>query len=540
MISLRPYQAEAVEAILSFWQSGGGNPLVDLATGTGKSLVIAKLTQDLLASYPTMRVLMLVHVRELVAQNVQALLRVWPDAPVGIYSAGLGQRDAHHRITFASIQSVFRRAKTIGPRDLILIDEAHLVPSAGNGMYRRLLDDLRVMTPDLRVAGFTATPYRLDTGRLDDGADRLFDRTVYSYGIGEGIRDGFLSPLISKASATEVDVSNVARRGGEFVAGELEAATDRITAEAVQEIVRFGADRRSWLVFCSGVKNAGKARDALRIAGINAEMVHGETPSAERDRILRDFKAGRIRALTNAQVLTTGFDAPSVDMIAMLRPTLSTSLYVQIVGRGTRLAPGKENALVLDFAGNVRRHGPVDAVSVLPKGSGKGGDEGKVAVDSVRAKECPSCDSLAALNASSCKVCGHEWPHVEKPKHEGRAEDKVGILSTEAVPPQQMPVVDWRFARHEKPGSPDSLRVTYLAGLNAVNEWVALEHGGYAAQKAQQWWANHGGRSPFPRTVGEALERAEGGELVMPSTIAVKPDGKFLRIVGRSFPKVAA
>ena len=300
MISLRPYQAESVEAILSFWQSGGGNPLVDLATGTGKSLVIAKLTQDLLAAYPAMRVLMLVHVRELVAQNVQALLRVWPDAPVGIYSAGLGQRDAHHRITFASIQSVFRRAKAIGQRDLILIDEAHLVPSAGNGMYRKLLDDMRAQTPDLRVAGFTATPYRLDTGRLDDGADRLFDRTVYSYGIGEGIRDGFLSPLISKASATEVDVSNVARRGGEFVAGELEAATDRITAEAVQEIVRFGADRRSWLVFCSGVKNAGKTRDALRIAGINAEMVHGETPSAERDRILRDFKAGRIRALAVA------------------------------------------------------------------------------------------------------------------------------------------------------------------------------------------------------------------------------------------------
>ena len=540
MISLRPYQISAIEAILAYWQSGGGNPLVDLATGTGKSLVIAKLTQDLLAAYPAMRVLMLVHVRELVAQNMAALLRVWPDAPAGIYSAGLGRRDAHHRITFASIQSVYRRAKALGPRDLILIDEAHLVPSAGNGMYRKLLDDMRAQTPDLRVAGFTATPYRLDTGRLDDGADRLFDRTVYSYGIGEGIRDGFLSPLISKASATEVDVSNVTRRGGEFVAGELETATDRITAEAVAEMVRFGAERKSWLVFCSGVKNAERTRDILRAGGVHAEMVHGETPMGERDRILRDFKAGRIRALTNAQVLTTGFDAPGVDMIAMLRPTLSTSLYVQIVGRGTRLAPGKENCLVLDFAGNVRRHGPVDAVSVLPKGGGKGSDEGKVAVDSVRAKECPSCASLAALNASRCAVCGHEWPHVEKPKHDATAEAQVGILSTEAVPPQQMPVVDWRFARHKKPGSPDSMRVTYLAGLNAVNEWIALEHGGYAAQKAQQWWANHGGGAPMPRTVGEALERAEAGELVMPATIAVKPDGKFMRIVGRSFPRKAA
>jgi DNA repair protein RadD len=198
---------------------------------------------------------------------------------------------------------------------------------------------------------------------------------------------------------------------------------------------------------------------------------------------------------------------------------------------------------VLDFAGNVRRHGPVDAVSVMPKGGGKGDDEGKVGADSVRAKECPSCQSLAAMNASRCAVCGHEWPHVEKPKHDATAEGQVGILSTENVPPQQMPVVDWRFARHEKSGSPDSMRVTYMAGLNAVNEWVALEHGGYAAQKAQQWWVNHGGGTPCPKTVTEALERADNGELVMPVTIAVKPDPKnpkYMIIVGRSFPKVAA
>lgn len=535
MISLRPYQQSAIDAILSYWQTGGGNPLVDLATGTGKSLVIAKLTQDLLSEFPTMRVLMLVHVRELVQQNAQALLRVWQDAPVGIYSAGLGRRDVHHRITFASIQSVFRKSRELGRRDLVLIDEAHLVPTAGNGMYRTLLEGLRSTTPDLRVAGFTATPYRLDSGRLDGGDDRLFDETVFSYGIGDGIADGFLSPLVSKASATEVDVSNVARRGGEFVPGALESATDKITAEAVQELVQFGENRRSWLVFCSGVKNAERTRNFVRQAGISCEMVSGETPLGERDRILRQFKAGQIRCLTNAQVLTTGFDAPQVDLIAMLRPTLSTSLYVQIVGRGTRLADGKENCLVLDFAGNVRRHGPVDAVSVLPKGSGKGDDEGKVGVDSVRAKECPDCKSLMAINAASCTVCGHEWPHVEKPKHEAHAESQVGILSTEKVPPQQVPVVDWQFHRHEKLGSPDSLRVTYLAGLNTFHEWLGFEHHGYAQQKAQSWWVRHGGTLPFPKTITEALERANDGELHMPATISIKPRGKFFDIVSRSF-----
>src|SRR5690606_11524394 len=171
MIQLRPYQQQAIQAVLNSWGTDEGNQLFDLPTGTGKSLVIAELTKGFLRQYPDMRILMHVHVLELVEQNFRALLKVWPDAPIGLYSAGLGKRDAHHRITFASIQSVFRKAALLGRRDLVLIDEAHLVPTSGNGMYRRLLDDLRATTPDLRIAGFTATPYRLDTGRLDAGSD---------------------------------------------------------------------------------------------------------------------------------------------------------------------------------------------------------------------------------------------------------------------------------------------------------------------------------------------------------------------------------
>ncbi len=537
MITLRPYQQESIEAILSYWSNGGGNPLVDLATGTGKSMVIAKLTQDLLAAYPDMRVLMLTHVKELVQQNFLALLKVWPDAPAGMYSAGLGRRDAHHRITFASIQSVYNKARLLGRRDLILIDEAHLVPLNGEGMYRRLLDDLHGIQPDARVAGFTATPYRLDTGRLDEGSTRLFDKVVYDYGISQGITDGYLSPLISKASAVEIDISKVERRGGEFVPASLESASDAITAEAVGEICQFGADRKAWLIFCSGVKHALHVRDAIRCSGISCETVSGKTPDGERDSIIRRFRAGEIRALTNANVLTTGFDVPQVDLVAMLRPTLSTSLYVQIVGRGTRKAQGKENCLILDFAGNVRRHGPVDAVSVLPKSGGEG-KEGRVSVDDVRAKECPGCQELVALNTHQCKFCGHEWPHDEKPKHEAQAENQVGILSTEAVPPTMLPVVDWRFERHQKLGSPDSVRVVYLAGLASYPEWLAFEHGGYAQRKACEWWVQHGGNTPFPKTATEALQRID--ELNRPETISVKPRAgtKFIDIVNRSFAKL--
>ncbi|MBB4004460.1 DEAD/DEAH box helicase [Aurantimonas endophytica] len=537
MIQARYYQTEAENAVFDYWAAGGGNALVDLATGTGKSVVMSNVTRRLLTQFPHMRVLMLTHVKELVEQNFRAVLRSWPDAPIGLYSAGLGKRDAHHRVTFASIQSVFRKAKALGPRDLVLIDEAHLVPTKGAGMYRKLLDGLGEMA-DMRVCGFTATPFRLDSGRLDDGSDRLFDDTVYSYGIGKGIEDGYLAPLISKASASEIDVSNVQRRGGEFVAGSLEAAAmdHTLIAAAVEETIRYGADRRSWLVFCAGVKHAAAVRDAMRRRGVIAEMVTGETPPGERDRIVRDFREGRVRCLTNANVLTTGFDAPGTDLVVMLRSTLSTGLYVQIVGRGTRMATGKENCLVLDFAGNVRRHGPVDAVSIMPKGGGGKDDDGRATVSDVRAKECPQCETLAALNAQSCKVCGHEWPRDEKPRHEAEADGTSGILTSEAVPPQMVPVVDWQFRRWTKVGAPDSIRVDYLAGLQRYPEWIHPEHGGYPGRKAAEWWVLHGGAAPFPSTVDEVMARQ--AELTPPATISVKPskqNPKFTDIVGRTF-----
>src|SRR5690606_34936857 len=218
-------------------------------------------------------------VKELVEQNAKALIRTWPQAPIGINSAGLGRRDTRSPILFASIQSVYRIGKQLGPRDLVLVDEAHLVPSAGEGMYRRLLEDLRQTVPDLRVAGFTATPYRLESGRLDRGDDRLFSEIVYSYGIGRGIADGYLSPLISKATATALDVSGVAKRGGEFVAGSLADAIDKddITRAAVAEIVALGQNRRSWLVFATGVAHAIHLRDEIRSHGISCETVTGET-----------------------------------------------------------------------------------------------------------------------------------------------------------------------------------------------------------------------------------------------------------------------
>ena len=531
-IQLRPYQQASIDAVMGYWREGGGTPLVDMATGLGKSVVIAKMVRDLTESYPAMRVLMLVHSRELVAQNHMALMRLWPEAPAGIYSAGLNRRDSHHRITFASIQSVYRKARELGPRHLVLIDEAHMVPSSGDGMYRKLLSDLREQVPDLRCAGLSATPYRMDSGRLDEGDDRLFDKVVYSYGVGAGIEDGWLSPLVSRAGSVEIDVSGVGSRGGEFIPGALEQAADNdaLTRAAIADMLDKAADRKSWLIFCAGVKHAGHVRDALCEAGIRAECVTGDTPQAQRDHFIAEFKAGRIRALTSMGVLTTGFDAPSVDMIAMLRPTRSTGLYVQVIGRGTRLCEGKTNCLVLDYSGNVRRHGPVDQIEVESKR--KGGAGVKADVDQVRAKECPRCQSLAHLSARLCKDCGYEWPVTVE--HDTRADD-APILSRDAPAPkaEALDVAHWSPAIHRKEGSPDSVRVEYLAGLMSYREWIMPAHGGYPGRKALDWWRKHGGDLPVPATADEAIVR--WSELTRPSTITVRPSGKWFEITGRSF-----
>jgi len=571
ILQQRAYQIETIQALLDYWRDGGGNPLVDLATGTGKSVCIAGLIDEVLAEYPDMRVLSLVHTRELVDQNVKALLRVRPSASIGINAAGLGRRDTRQQILFASIQSVYREdAYSLGPRDLVLIDEAHLLPKKGEGMYRTLIEKLRERVPDLRVAGFTATPYRLADGRLDEGEGRIFDRIVYTYGIGDAVADGWLAPLVSKATLTGMDVSGVTRRGGEFVEADLQRAVDRedVTEGACDEIVAMAGHRRSWLAFCAGVEHAFHVRDALRRRGISCETITGETPTSERDGIIRRFREGRIRCLTNAMVLTTGFDVIHVDLIAMLRPTLSTGLYIQKCGRGTRpvyppgfdpnsatpeervaaiAASSKPNCLVLDFAGNVVRHGPVDAIATAAapgaRRAAKAVDPA-VKVDTVRAKACPHCRTLVDVGVFACTApgCGFEWERP-RPAHEAQADAESIIMTGQrsaapALKDPWSPVTGVNFERHQKrgdPNAPPTMRVDYACGFIGHSEWVCFEHAGLARIKAEKWWRDMRGKAPAPATVDEAVARCRDGEVGTPSDIVARKEGQYTRVVGRRF-----
>lgn len=536
MLSLRPYQRESLDALYRYWEVGGGNGLLVLPTGAGKSLVLASLVKELLEKFPHFRIGVVTHSRELITQNFGEILRIWPAAPVGIYSAGVGRRDARAKVLFCGVQSVFNKVNAVGPFDLLIVDEAHLIPRNAATMYGRFIRDLLDATPDMRIVGLTATPYRLDSGRLDEGEGSMFNDIVYEANVVDLIDQGYLSPLISRAGTSQIDLTGVHTRAGDYVQGELETAAMKIVGQAVGEIVQLGADRKAWLAFCSGVAHAQAVAEAIRSHGIEARSVDGSMDKATRDGLIARFRSGHIRCLTSVNVLSIGFNAPHVDLVALMRPTKSTGLYVQQVGRGFRTAHGKENALILDYAGVVRRHGPVDAVVGENAGSGKG--NGKKSDDApVLAKECPECQTLAALNQRHCRVCDHEWTVETKAPHEGHADDSVGILSTERIPPKMLPLVNWEFRKWSKDQASDCVKVTYYAGVGTYSELLAFEWTGRWRQRACEWWAMHGGATPFPKTCDEAIERKD--ELSVPATISVapKPGTKYFDITGRTFAK---
>lgn len=524
---LRDYQQRAIDQLYAWFANGGeGNPCLVLPTGAGKSHIIAALVKDALQNWPETRVLMLCHVRELISQNAEKLRQHWPNAPMGIYSASLGRRCLTEPITFAGIQSIAKRAADIGHVDLVIVDECHTINLEQTGTYRRVLGELLKINPLMRVIGLTASPYRLGQGMIHEGDNALFSALIEPVSIEELIHREYLSKLRSKHTSLTLDTTGVKKSGGEFVASALEAAVDTgdNNTRAVTEILERGQDRRSWLVFCAGVSHAEHINAMLQERGIVSACVTGATPKAERERILSEFKAGRIRCVTNVSVLTTGFDAPQTDLIAFLRPTLSPGLYLQMAGRGLRIADGKTDCLVLDFAGNVATHGPITAIEPPRKGKKSDG--------APRTKICPQCDEVVSLMTRHCPTCGHEWV-VEK-------QEKPLTLSNDDImglEPTEMAVTGWQWRKHtSRTSGKDMLSCTFYGGLSdpAVTCYHCIAHDGYAGEKARREVATIAHKS------GAALPDENMAEMARilnlskhPSAIKFKRSGKFHEVKER-------
>jgi DNA repair protein RadD len=460
-------------------------------------------------------------------------------APLGIYSAGLNRKEVD-QITICGVQSMVRGVSKLGHIDVTIIDEAHLLSPEDATSYQRMIADLRAINPDMRVLGYTATPYRLGQGYLTEGDSALFTAVAYDVEVKRLIRDGWLSPVVTGYVREQINLSDVGIRMGEFAAKDLEMACDvdkinGIVADDVKGALDGG--RTSAMIFGTSVAHAKRLRNEMNIRGVSCDVITGETERGQRDEIIGRFKRRDLACLASCDVLTTGFDAPVVDVLALVRPTMSPSLYVQMVGRGMRIADGKSDCLLLDYGGNIARHGPIDDVKVKPKGKKTDGE--------APTKICPKCMAVQAPAIRVCEHCGYEWPAPER-----KANDKASnlpALSLEIKPPAPPAVperhevgrVEW--VKHFKAGddtAPPTLRIDYFPegnvmglGRKIASEWVCVQHdeGGFAWRKAMRWWEEHVG-CRLPESVDDAITLLEDGHMRPVVAIETTKEGKWDRV----------
>lgn len=358
MYTLRDYQKTAVDRAVAFFKKKREPAVVVLPTGAGKSLVIAEL-----ARIARGRVLVLAHVKELVEQNHQKYTSYGLVA--GIFSASLGKKDWSQKAIFGSVQSIARAPdEFFEDFSLLVIDECHRVADDGATQYQEVIRKLQAKSPGLCILGLTATPYRMGLGWIfEHGSDgevktdqpRFFKQCVYELPLSYMIKNKFLTtPVKVDIPVTSYDFSELSEKGRLYTASEVEEILKnqkRLTPLIIKNIIditeRF--DRKGVMIFSASIRHAEEIMTYLPEG--DARLVIGDTEMTERDSIVSDFKHKKFKYLVNVSVLTTGFDAPHVDVIAILRPTESNSLYQQIVGRGLRLSDGKKDCYVLDYTG---------------------------------------------------------------------------------------------------------------------------------------------------------------------------------------------
>lgn len=358
-MQLRYYQSEAVDAALLAIQLGQ-NPVLQLATGTGKSLIIAEIAHQ--ARQQDKTVWVLTHSQQLVQQNAETYERHTGET-AGIICSGLGRGDYNAVVTYGTVQSVVRPALKGEVRypDFIVIDEAHRVPhnTDETGQYQRIFEHY----PQAKRIGMSATPWRMDNGLIyGNGEEFWFNTLAYTYTVEQGVRDGYLAPLVGVETEQQLNLEEVELVGDEFKMLSVEKKMTERWLLSVVDSVQFLAEKRKRIaVYCPTVKSAQWTADAIRMrTGWTTALVTGETRTGDRKNIFKAMEQGRLRVLVSVDTITTGFDMPALDCIVCLRPTLSSNLWVQIQGRGTRLSSEKQNCLVLDYVGNYQRLGGVN------------------------------------------------------------------------------------------------------------------------------------------------------------------------------------
>jgi DNA repair protein RadD len=334
---LRKYQQDAVDSLFRFNKDRpGDSSVIVVPTGGGKTRIMAEIIRRSFEINPSCRGMIITHVKELIEQSNKTCLEFATEDTglsldsIGVYSSSIGRKEVKP-LTIAGIQSVHKRADIFGSLDFILVDEAHLISSNKETMYRKFISAVKIKNSRVNIVGLTATPYRLQSGKIF-GAGKTFDDVCYIVDLDQLISDGYLCPIHSFGSQEIPNLKKVKIRGGEYLLSDLEKAVEdeALVARGVWDAIRKSKGRNSILVFAITINHANMIMESLKRNGQpKCELITGDTPKELREFKIEQFKKGEIRWLVNVSVLTTGFDAPNIDCIVIMRPTMSKGLYCQ-------------------------------------------------------------------------------------------------------------------------------------------------------------------------------------------------------------------
>ena len=524
------FQEKAIQSFFEYYRNpkNTGNPLIKVPTGGGKSIINAEIIKRVYDNYSQVRILCLTHTKEIIGQNAEELKNQAPYIKYGIYSSGLNQKCLDHNITFAGIQSVWNKHLHVGHQDLIMIDEAHLCPTKDNGRYRAFIGELIKINPKLRIFGLTATPWRLDNGSLISGPEKIFDSIIYEISILELIEKGKLSTITTpkdkliSADFTDLKINKI---NGDFTTSSADFAISKIVMPAMSQAISLAKDRKSWVVFCPSIRILEKVESLLNLNGISCRSITGDTNSKKRKNDIEDFKQYKFQALLTVDALTTGFNAQNIDCLIVLRPTQSSGLLVQILGRGMRIFPGKIDCLLLDYGGNLERHGPIDRIQPPPiKSSRKKKGEDEITIRPV--KFCPRCEQESAPNVQACPFCNYEYPILKNIEEKASCAE---VFSKKHEPLE--PKVNFILkTRHKKEGMPDSVRVGYVCNNGKTYfDWLCPEHSSLARNKTMLYFYDL--KLTPPNTVDECLAM----KIPKPIKIRVDESGKYPQVLNRYY-----
>ena len=532
MLVPRVYQDQTNKAIFKYMGSYNGaaeDGLVVWPVGTGKAFGIALFVRDMLKRHPSCKILVTCPSEELVEQNYKELKEFWPFAPTGVFCDGLKRYDTQHQVIFGTIQSIANSAHLFGKVDIMVPDECHRISKDEDTQYHKVQTYFRNKNKFFFILGWTATDYRMGQGKLTDEGG-LFKNIIYDATTPEAYNwffdQGFLIPPIS--APTETMVSGEAKKmiAGDYnnkelqtqfekdrECGKIEAALREAVAVATAE------GRKCWIAFVPGVAACEETVELLQMLGVSATCVHSKLKKDDRRQRLADYKAGKYTCMVNNGILTTGFNHKPIDFMIMLRKTASASLWVQMLGRGTRpwyaegydieslegrwaaiRANGKLNFRVMDFVGNIDRLGPINDPK-KPKAPGEKKDGGPPI------KICPDdkggCGSYNHPSVKQCFYCDFVFPVAEYVDAKASTSDIVR-------PPPKPPANEWLEVDHVtykanyRTTKPTIVATYYCTNGKKFEQYICVEHDGAAGSHARRWWRQHS-ELPIPPSVMEAM-----------------------------------